>query len=89
MNAAPVVVYPPDDDGGRRVRFDGQILGRAFTLYDAGRTPPQNPMVHGDVSPSRDPPREIIRRQILGRKTEDIGDLRQVRRAFEALTVPV
>ncbi|WP_030775244.1 hypothetical protein [Streptomyces sp. NRRL F-2664] len=25
-----VVVYPPDAEGGRRVRFDGEILGRAF-----------------------------------------------------------
>lgn len=29
----PVVVYPPDRDGGRRVRCDGEILGRAFSLY--------------------------------------------------------
>jgi hypothetical protein len=26
----PVVVYPPDEDGGRRVRGDGEILGRAY-----------------------------------------------------------
>ncbi|MFJ1869448.1 hypothetical protein ACIOD1_33170 [Streptomyces sp. NPDC088097] len=25
-----VVVYPPDAQGGRRVRADGEILGRAF-----------------------------------------------------------
>ncbi|MFI8104724.1 hypothetical protein [Streptomyces sp. NPDC086023] len=25
-----VIVYPPDEDGGRRVRCDGEILGRAF-----------------------------------------------------------
>ncbi|MFI0206559.1 hypothetical protein [Streptomyces sp. NPDC016734] len=25
-----VVIYPPDSEGGRRVRVDGQILGRAF-----------------------------------------------------------
>lgn len=31
---APVVVYPPDDEGGRRVWFNGQLLGRTFTLYD-------------------------------------------------------
>jgi len=30
----PVVVYPPDEDGGRRVRFDGEILGRAYGLRD-------------------------------------------------------
>jgi len=30
----PVVVYPPDEEGGRRVRVDGTILGRAFRLRD-------------------------------------------------------
>lgn len=30
----PVVVYPPDEDGGRRVRAAGEILGRAFDLQD-------------------------------------------------------
>lgn len=30
----PVIVYPPDHEGGRRVRCDGQILGRAFNIYD-------------------------------------------------------
>ena len=25
-----VIVYPPDAEGGRRVRCDGKILGRAF-----------------------------------------------------------
>ncbi|MFJ5635322.1 hypothetical protein ACIQF5_22135 [Streptomyces goshikiensis] len=25
-----VIVYPPDAEGGRRVRCDGEILGRAF-----------------------------------------------------------
>ncbi|MFD5818121.1 hypothetical protein [Streptomyces sp. NPDC127038] len=35
MNAAtPVIVYPPDEDGGRRVRADGVILGRAFSVRD-------------------------------------------------------
>ncbi|MGW9372972.1 hypothetical protein ACWGVR_23460 [Streptomyces xanthophaeus] len=37
MNQSPelrVVVYPPDDEGGRRVRCDGQILGRAFGPAD-------------------------------------------------------
>jgi hypothetical protein len=34
MPTPPVVVYPPDEEGGRRVRCNGQILGRAFTLYD-------------------------------------------------------
>lgn len=29
-----VIVYPPDEDGGRRVRVDGQISGRAFSLAD-------------------------------------------------------
>ncbi|MFF9238403.1 hypothetical protein ACF1AY_15920 [Streptomyces sp. NPDC014776] len=31
---ARVIVYPPDEDGGRRVRVDGTILGRAFRLRD-------------------------------------------------------
>lgn len=30
----PVIVYPPDEDGGRRVRVDGEILGRAYGLRD-------------------------------------------------------
>ncbi|MGW1123831.1 hypothetical protein [Streptomyces sp. NPDC002526] len=30
----PVVIYPPDEDGGRRVRVDGAILGRAFSVRD-------------------------------------------------------
>ncbi|MEU6373951.1 hypothetical protein [Streptomyces sp. NPDC046909] len=29
-----VIVYPPDEEGGRRVRVDGTILGRAFRLRD-------------------------------------------------------
>ncbi|MFE9735506.1 hypothetical protein ACFYO9_34185 [Streptomyces sp. NPDC005863] len=30
----PVVVYPPDEEGGRRVRVDGQISGRAYSVQD-------------------------------------------------------
>ncbi|MGW0131917.1 hypothetical protein [Streptomyces sp. NPDC003299] len=30
----PVTVYPPDEDGGRRVRVDGEILGRAYSVRD-------------------------------------------------------
>ncbi|EGX60124.1 hypothetical protein SZN_09386 [Streptomyces zinciresistens K42] len=30
----PVVIYPPDEDGGRRVRIDGTILGRAYSVQD-------------------------------------------------------
>lgn len=30
----PVVVYPPDEEGGRRVRIDGQIAGRAYSVQD-------------------------------------------------------
>ncbi|MER5467204.1 hypothetical protein [Streptomyces sp. NPDC002685] len=30
----PVIVYPPDEDGGRRVRADGVILGRAISVRD-------------------------------------------------------
>lgn len=33
-SARPVVVYPPDEDGGRRVRVRGEIAGRAFNLRD-------------------------------------------------------
>ncbi|RCH61663.1 hypothetical protein DT019_37250 [Streptomyces sp. SDr-06] len=29
-----IVVYPPDETGGRRVRVDGTILGRARDLRD-------------------------------------------------------
>lgn len=29
-----VIVYPPDEEGGRRVRVDGTILGRATSLRD-------------------------------------------------------
>jgi hypothetical protein len=31
---ARVIVYPPDEEGGRRVRVDGTILGRAYRLAD-------------------------------------------------------
>ncbi|MEW2417887.1 hypothetical protein AB0953_29830 [Streptomyces sp. NPDC046866] len=30
MGRLRVVVYPPDAQGGRRVRVDGEILGRAL-----------------------------------------------------------
>ncbi|MFG2948176.1 hypothetical protein [Streptomyces adustus] len=33
-SARPVIVYPPDGEGGRRVRADGAILGRAYGLRD-------------------------------------------------------
>ncbi|MER6524654.1 hypothetical protein [Streptomyces sp. NPDC001508] len=33
----PVVIYPPDEEGGRRVRVNGEILGRAFSLQDIAR----------------------------------------------------
>ncbi|MFJ8208913.1 hypothetical protein [Streptomyces sp. NPDC096033] len=29
-----VIVYPPDAEGGRRVRVDGEILGRALGPND-------------------------------------------------------
>ncbi|MGW8326461.1 hypothetical protein ACWGLE_00995 [Streptomyces sp. NPDC055897] len=29
-----IVVYPPDEQGARRVRVDGSILGRATDLQD-------------------------------------------------------
>lgn len=34
MAGAPIVVYPPDEDGGRRVRARGAILGRAYSPAD-------------------------------------------------------
>ncbi|MFJ8995574.1 hypothetical protein ACIRQH_34865 [Streptomyces sp. NPDC102279] len=33
-SATPVIVYPPDETGGRRVRVDGQILGLAYNVRD-------------------------------------------------------
>ncbi|MDT0387850.1 hypothetical protein [Streptomyces dubilierae] len=36
-SATPVVIYPPDEDGGRRVRIDGAIRGRAFSVQDVAR----------------------------------------------------
>lgn len=32
--AKPIIVYPPDEQGARRVRVDGHILGRAADLQD-------------------------------------------------------
>lgn len=37
MAGTRVVVYPPDEDGGRRVRVDGVILGRAYSVRDVAR----------------------------------------------------
>ncbi|MGW3728702.1 hypothetical protein [Streptomyces sp. NPDC000851] len=34
MATARVVIYPPDEDGGRRVRIDGEILRRAYSVRD-------------------------------------------------------
>lgn len=33
-SATPVIVYPPDETGGRRVRADGSILGMAYSVRD-------------------------------------------------------
>lgn len=33
-SSTPVVIYPPDEDGGRRVRVDGTILGLAYSARD-------------------------------------------------------
>ncbi|MEU1134963.1 hypothetical protein ABZ383_34760 [Streptomyces sp. NPDC005900] len=33
-SSTPVVIYPPDEDGGRRIRIDGTILGRAYSVKD-------------------------------------------------------
>lgn len=32
--AQPIVVDPPAEDGGRRVRIDGHSVGTAYTLLD-------------------------------------------------------
>jgi hypothetical protein len=34
MAGPHIVVYPPDESGGRRVRVDGTIAGTAFSLHD-------------------------------------------------------
>ncbi|MBD2818880.1 hypothetical protein ACFC5H_31650 [Streptomyces rochei] len=36
-SAPPVIVYPPDEEGGRRVRVDGEVLGRAYGVQDVAR----------------------------------------------------
>jgi hypothetical protein len=33
-SATPVIVYPPGEGGGRRVRVDGTILGLAYSVRD-------------------------------------------------------
>ncbi|MFF0139695.1 hypothetical protein ACFYRN_24980 [Streptomyces sp. NPDC005227] len=33
-SATPVIVYPPDETGARRVRADGAILGLAYSVRD-------------------------------------------------------
>ncbi|MFD5697478.1 hypothetical protein [Streptomyces lasiicapitis] len=37
VSSTPVVIYPPDEEGGRRVRVDGTILGRAYSVQDVAR----------------------------------------------------
>ncbi|MEV5440651.1 hypothetical protein AB0K80_32305 [Streptomyces sp. NPDC052682] len=32
--AHPIVIYPPAEDGGRRVRVDGRFVGLAYGLLD-------------------------------------------------------
>ncbi|CAL9598380.1 hypothetical protein [Streptomyces sp. enrichment culture] len=34
MSPPPVIVYPLDESGGRRVRVDGTILGLAYSTQD-------------------------------------------------------
>jgi hypothetical protein len=36
-SAQPVVIYPPDGEGGRRVRIGDAIVGRAFSVQDVAR----------------------------------------------------
>jgi hypothetical protein len=33
-SAQPVVIYPPGEDGGRRVRVGPDFVGMAYTLVD-------------------------------------------------------
>lgn len=33
----PVVIYPPDEAGARRVRIDGSILGLAYSVQDVAK----------------------------------------------------
>jgi hypothetical protein len=33
-SAQPIVIYPPAEDGGRRVRVDGRFVGMAYHLLD-------------------------------------------------------
>lgn len=37
MASTPVVIYPPDEEGGRRIRIDGTILGRAYSGQDVAK----------------------------------------------------
>ncbi|MER6345033.1 hypothetical protein ACWC10_06350 [Streptomyces sp. NPDC001595] len=30
----PVTVYPPSDDGGRRIRLNGRFVGIAYSVLD-------------------------------------------------------
>ncbi len=32
-----MIVYPPDEEGGRRVRVDVEVLGRAYGVQDVAR----------------------------------------------------
>lgn len=34
MDHRRVIVYPPSETGGRRVRVEGTILGTAYSLHD-------------------------------------------------------
>ncbi|MET7389869.1 hypothetical protein ACFYPT_35810 [Streptomyces sp. NPDC005529] len=34
MTTVPVIIYPPDEDGGRLVRAGRNVLGRAFSVQD-------------------------------------------------------
>lgn len=33
-SAQPIVIYPPAEDGGRRIRIDDQFVGMAYGLLD-------------------------------------------------------
>lgn len=54
----PVIVYPPDEDGGRRVRIDGVIKGRAFSVQDVARFAQEAGLQHWDEM-------DVVRSQLI------------------------
>jgi hypothetical protein len=44
----PVIIYPPDETGGRRVRADGTIVGLAYSVQDVARLMQEAGLQHWD-----------------------------------------